>query len=209
MNVRGVLFALLVVGSARAQPRDSTGRVHLIRSGVLVFHEGSRAFWDAPQPYAVRPVALLSPAYCFLGKRLYLNLDVPGVTASWPERHASTFSTSTTQAAGMAFGKPHHRLRPFVAVVTKAGFALSKFDVSTPTTARREWIGNLSLEPRLGLCYRLAGSVWLDLTLDAPTGHSLYFLGTHSGEKGVSRVLPYTYDAVLPRTQFGVSYQVW
>lgn len=209
MKVKGLMLALLIVGSVRAQPRDSTGRVHLIRSGALVFHEGSHALWDAPQPYAIGPVAFLSPAYCYLGKRLYLNLDVPGITASWPERHISTFSTSTAPAVGLALGKPRHRLRPIVALVTKAGFALSRFDVSTPTTARRVWIGNLSVEPRLGVCYRVAGHVWLDLTLDAPTGHGFYFLGTRSGETAVSRVLPNTYAAALPLTQFGVSYQVW
>ena len=206
-----LVLSLLLLGFSKSFAQETAvqadGPVRLIRSGLSFYHQGPHAqadlFWD-------HSFSLLLPSYTHLSRRMYFSCPLP--TLSINSRNGAKISYCLLQPAlGVVFLRSEARFRPFVAGVLNLEVQKQSFTSIYSSGSGRdvdEWATRTSLELRLGAYYRITNRVWVDLTVDAPTGHSLYYLSTSSGDDARQEVFNNSYDTYLPKVQLGVSYQI-
>jgi hypothetical protein len=77
-----------------------------------------------------------------------------------------------------------------------------------PYSQNRHWRGLETVELRLGVYYRISRRFFVDVAIDAPTGHSLLFIPSGTGVKPGTEFFQNTYGTFLPKVQLGISYQI-
>lgn len=206
-----LVLLLLLLGLSKSfgqeAPVEAEGPVRLIRSGLNFYHQGPHA--EAGM-IADRAFSLLIPAYTQLGRKLYVSYPLPSINFSSRGDVKSGY-IYLQPSVGYVFLKPTSRVRPFLAGVLgfEAQYQRIPDYYFSPNSPRyTQWRTRTTLELRLGAYCRITDRFWLDLTLDAPTGHSLYYIGTSSGENALQEVFNNSYDTFLPKVQLGVSYQI-
>lgn len=205
------VLLLLLLGLSKSFGQETTegaaGPVRLIRSGFSFYHQGSHPeggqFWD-------HSFNVLMPTYTQLGRRLYFSVGMPSVNLSSNDNW-KLLNFEVEPAAGVLFLKPESRIRPFLAGVLQAEVQRSKYQNTYDPTYdadRIVWLQRYALELRLGAFARVTNRLWVDVTLDAPTGHSLLYLEKGTDSKASLHMFNNSYDTYLPKVQLGVSYQI-
>lgn len=206
-----LVLLLLLLGLSKSFGQETTdtpsGPVRLIRSGFSFYHQGAHPeggqFWD-------HNFHVLMPTYTQLGRRLYLSVGMPSVNLSSNDNW-KFLNFEVEPAVGVLFLKPTSRIRPFLAGVLQAEVQRSKYVNAydpSPDFNHITWVQRYALELRLGAFAQLTNRLWLDVTLDAPTGHSLLYLHKGTDSKASLNLFNNSYDTYLPKVQLGVSYQI-
>lgn len=205
------VLLLLLLCLSKSFGQDATdatpGPVRLIRSGFSFYRQGAHPeggqFWD-------RSFNVLMPTYTQLGQRLYLSVGMPSVNLSSNDNW-KFLTFGIEPAVGVLMLKPGKRVRPYVAGVLQCEGQRRKYhgpNVDGEIFDGVEWYQRYALELRLGAFTQLTNRLWLDLTIDAPTGHSLLYLNKSGNSKASFEVFNNSYDTYLPKVQLGVSYQI-
>lgn len=211
------VLSLLLLGFSKSFGQEGISSVNLIRSGLGFTHTGTHVRFDISPGQNVQNLFLLPPSFVHVANHLYVSASLPSIGWYKNDDYKSAV-LGINPSFGYAFGKADSRLRPFVAGVLN--FQMSYLRFTYPAQIGQggyvysgekdvtRWFTNTWIELRLGAFYRLSDRIWADLSLEAPTGHALYYARTSSGQDFAHDAFANVYDTYLPKVQLGVSYQI-
>jgi hypothetical protein len=190
--------------------QESTGGVHLVRSGVSVTRTGEVTYSSTNVINLVShqtSLQIIYPTYTYLGKKLYFSVDVPQIRYSDFNGY-KFFSASLNPAIGYVFMNSTKKFRPYVAGVLSINHSHEYEAQNIFGDTRDTWDGLETVNLRLGAFYRISARFFLDIALDSPTGHTLFVLPSGTGTRYSTKFFQNTYATYLPKVQLGISYQI-